>query len=367
MDTPTWKTPIAEDCFMVGRRDPGSILQCNTYLRTFRGKGSPMHWCVDPGSRLDYPDVRRHLLHHVGEMKAVRMFSINHQDPDVVGNVPEIVKENPRITGLTTEDTWRLVRHLNAQPKRLIFTNRVPHYTVPLVKGQELRVVPTPFCHFRGAVALYDPESRVLFSGDLFGGLNAPGRVHLYAEEEDWPGIAQFHQIYMPTLTALTHAIRQIRALKPAVEVIAPQHGFVLKGDFMHEVMDLLEELHVGLDLLPLEEEKRQMRAYQGVLDEVLALGRGYLGRDVMIAAFRNLPNDHPLHRYLKITGKDIVLRESPMRALPLVIDVLSRGEFEEVRNDYITCALNGCTRRKLPVPNIGVGLDKGDYASEGK
>src|SRR6516164_1935562 len=124
MDAPTWKTPIAEDCFMVGRREPTSILQCNTYLRTFRGKGSPMHWCVDPGSRIDYPDIRLHLLDHIGEMTALRMFSINHQDPDVVGNVPEVVRENPRVTGLTSEDTWRLVRHLNAHPKRLVFVNK---------------------------------------------------------------------------------------------------------------------------------------------------------------------------------------------------------------------------------------------------
>ena len=56
----SWQTPIVEDCFMVGRRDPKSILQCNTYLRTFRGKGSPVHWCIDPGSRIDYADVRAH-------------------------------------------------------------------------------------------------------------------------------------------------------------------------------------------------------------------------------------------------------------------------------------------------------------------
>ena len=37
-------------------------------------------------------------------------------------------------------------------------------------------------------MAWYDPESRTLFSGDLFGGLNQLGRVHLFAEEADWGG-----------------------------------------------------------------------------------------------------------------------------------------------------------------------------------
>lgn len=361
----SWQLPIAEDCFMVGHRDPKSILQCNTYLRTFRGKGSPVHWCVDPGSRIDYPDVRSHLLHHIGEMKALRLFSINHQDPDVVGNLPDIVRENPRITGLASEDTWRLVRHMNAQPKRLIFLNKVHGDTVSLLKGQQLQVVPTPFCHFRGAMALYDPESRVLFTGDLFGGLNAPGRTHLVAEDADWAGIAQFHQIYMPTRAALQYAIRQIRSLKPAVAVIAPQHGFVLSGDFMHEAMDLLEELHVGLDLLALEQEQRFLRAYQGVLDELLELAAGYMGRNVMLAALRNLPENHALKRYLKITGKAVTLRDNAVRALPFVIDVLTCGEFDEVRNEFVNCVLQGCTRRKLPLPNIGVGVEEGDYKRE--
>jgi hypothetical protein len=52
---------------------------------------------------------------------------------------------------------------------------------------------------------------------------------------------------------------------------------------------------------------------------------------------------------------------------LPLVIDLLSQGEFEEVRHDFITCVLHGCTKRKLPTPNVGIGLGESDYSSESK
>ena len=67
-----------------------------------------MHWCIDPGSRIDFAHVQRHLLEHIGHMSALRLFSINHQDPDVVGNLAKFVRANPRINGLTSEDTWRL-------------------------------------------------------------------------------------------------------------------------------------------------------------------------------------------------------------------------------------------------------------------
>jgi glyoxylase-like metal-dependent hydrolase (beta-lactamase superfamily II) len=364
METPPhWKTPIRDVCFMVGRRDPDSLLQCNTYLRTFHAPGSPKHWCVDPGSRLDYPEIRRHLLEHIGAMTSLKMFSINHQDPDIVGNLPRFTHENPRLTGLVSEDTWRLVRHLNAQPKRLCFTNKVKEGMVQLLSGQKIQVVPTPFCHFRGAMALYDPETQILFSGDLFGGLNAPGRVQLFAEEADWAGIAQFHQIYMPAREAVAHAIRQVRALRPAVKVIAPQHGFVLQGDFMHEVLDLLEELEVGLDLLPLTQEKRYLRAYQEVLDELIAQAGEYWGHAEVVARLRALPKHHELQRYLKVTRKAVVLRDQGLRALPLVIDALAHDQFEEVRSQLKDCVLQGCTVRKLPLPQLGVGLGESDRA----
>ena len=248
---PYWKTPLREGCFLIGHRPPESLLYCNTYLRTYDSAGDrAAHWCIDPGSQIDYPHVRAHLLEHIGDMQALRMFSINHQDPDVVGNLTFLTQENAKLTGLATQDVWRLVRHLDVKPRNLYFAEQAHKSQVKLPTGQTIFVVPTPFCHFRGAMAFYDPESRILFSGDLFGGLNVPGRVQVYGEEPDWPGIAQFHQIYMPSCAVVAHAIRQVRSLRPAVEIIAPQHGFVLTGSFLDAVLERLEHLPMGIDLM---------------------------------------------------------------------------------------------------------------------
>jgi serine/threonine-protein kinase len=290
------------------------------------------------------------------------LFSINHQDPDVVGNLPKFVRANPRINGLTSEDTWRLVRHLNVKPKRLFFVNEAKRNTIHLLKGQQIKVVPTPFCHFRGAMALYDPDNRVLFTGDLFGGLNSPGRTQLFGEEDDWRGIAQFHQIYMPTREALVHAIRQIRALKPAVKFIAPQHGFVLQGDFMHEIMDRLEQLPVGLDLLAAEQDERFLPSYEEVFQELIKFASHRVGRDEIFARLRKLPREHELRRLLKISGTQVALRRNGIRVLPLVIDVLSMDQFAGFRSLLKSCVLQGCTQRQIPLPQMGIGLGEADY-----
>jgi glyoxylase-like metal-dependent hydrolase (beta-lactamase superfamily II) len=121
---------------------------------------------------------------------------------------------------MLTEDVWRLVQHLSVRPGKLHFPPALGSRPQILPLGIAWQPVPTPFCHFRGAMAWYDPESRILFSGDLFGGLNQLGRVHLFAEEADWSGIAQFHQIYMPREIP-RFTIRRC-ALSPAVQTIAP-------------------------------------------------------------------------------------------------------------------------------------------------
>ena len=40
---------------------------------------------------------------------------------------------------------------------------------------------------------------------------------------------------------ALRYAVRQIRALQPAVEVIAPQHGMVISGDLVPLFLDRMQ------------------------------------------------------------------------------------------------------------------------------
>lgn len=358
-ELPLWKTPVAENCFMIGRRNPDSLLQCNTYLRSFSGRGEPLHWCVDPGSQIDYPVVREQLLGHIGDMAALRLFSINHQDPDVVGNLIYLTEENARLTGIVTDDTWRLVRHLNIRPKQVFLSNKAEQNLVTLSIGRKIQFVPTPFCHFRGAMAIFDPESQVLFSGDLFGGLNQPGRVQLYGEEADWPGIAQFHRIYMPCTAALDYAIRQIRALKPRVRVIAPQHGFVLQGDFMETVLDRLQTLPVGMDSLAGELDEKYLDKYQQVLDELLQTAAHHIGRHELLSRLNALPAEHELRHYMRLTKTGARLTSHGIRALPLLVDELGREEFDAFRSLLKGRVLQSCTTLNVPVPHLDFGVEE--------
>jgi glyoxylase-like metal-dependent hydrolase (beta-lactamase superfamily II) len=328
--------------------------------------------------------------------------SLNHQDPDVIGNAPALLARNPRARLMVTEDVWRLARHMLPRPHEIHFVNASHSPTALIGSHHGWQLVPTPFCHFRGAMAFYDPELRVLFSGDLFGGLNRLGRVQLDAEESDWAGIAQFHQIYMPGRNALRYAIRQIRALDPPVEVIAPQHGFVIRGELVPLFLERLYDLPVGHDLLPLELDETYLDGYRDLLLQLIRRAAEILGHEEVLRRLQtpagngrpsvpdgrpsvpdgrpsvpdgrpSVPDGRPpvpdgrpsvpdgLSHLLRIEGDDVHLEREGYAAIVKVLTRLCQGQTAAIANRLRSEVLGVCTERGLPIPPIGAGLDEGD------
>lgn len=356
---PAGPLEVRPDCWMVGRRNPASLLQCNTYIRSFASGNSPIHLCIDPGSRFDFPDVASNIDQLLGDLGEVHSFTLNHQDPDVVGNALHLCEANPNISAVMTEEVWRLVQHLNVRPRRLHFANPARSSLMSVADQHRWQLVPTPFCHFRGAMAFYDPQLRTLFSGDLFGGLNRIGRVQLYAEESDWPGIAQFHQIYMPTREALRYAVRQIRALQPAVEVIAPQHGFVIAGDLVPLFLERTHELLVGLDLLAVELDETYLEGYRQVTSRLLSRAEEAMGREEALLRLKATDVVDGLEQLAKVRGDELRVERQGYSAVVKILSRLARGELPEIANSLRSEVLSACSELGLPIPPVGAGLEE--------
>ncbi len=356
---PNGPLEVRPNCWMVGRRNPESLLQCNTYVRTFEGGQSPVHVCVDPGSQYDYATIEANINQLIGDVGELRSFSLNHQDPDVIGNAQFLVEANPNISVLVTEDVWRLAQHLLYKPRRVHFANAAQSQMTIIGDQHRWQLVPTPFCHFRGAMAFYDPELRTLFSGDLFGGLNQVGRVQLLAEESDWSGIAQFHQIYMPTREVLRYAVRQIQALDPPVEVIAPQHGYIITGDLVPLFMEQMYDLLVGHDLLAAELDDTYLDGYREVVIDLINRAGEEMGHDEVLSRLKDARVDDGLERSVSIKGEDVNLEREGYSAVVKILARLSRGEPIELINTLRSEVLAGCSERGIPIPPIGAGVEE--------
>jgi len=238
---------IAPDVFWVGRRE-GVLLERNVYLRVYRGNGMQLNVLIDPGPTKDLSTVAAKVKPIIGPLEKIDLIFLNHQDPDVAGNAPVIQELNPRAHVICSEDTWRLVHFYGLRPRSYSATEHFRGMRTDLATGHAVSFVPSPYCHFRGAVMYYDEASRILFSGDLFGGLSST--LELVAGKTARGGIEIFHQLYMPSRRALRGAVARVRQLDPPPLAIAPQHGGIIGGEHLEPVLDLVAGLEVGADLL---------------------------------------------------------------------------------------------------------------------
>lgn len=253
-----------------------TFLSRNSFLRIFKGNGTTGTLLIDPGPTNDFDSLSQKVSAVLpGGLAKINLVFINHQDPDVLGVLPTLTKLNQNLTVIATEDTWRLA-HLNGMSQtNFRAVERVQGQRVALPTGHKLQFIPTPFCHFRGACMIYDLESRILFTGDLFGGIAASG---LHATEENWPGIKAFHQLYMPSNEAIRLAVSKIRALDPPPLALMPQHGGLIKGELMETFMKQMEELQVGLDIINSLSDK--LPVLIDGLNEILSSVREVLGTE---------------------------------------------------------------------------------------
>ncbi|MCE9669700.1 hypothetical protein LY474_18040 [Myxococcus stipitatus] len=348
---------IAPETFWVGKREPGNIFYANPYLRRFRGtdaktqRASEFNLLIDPGSSSDFSTIHTKVTSLIGGMERLSALFINHQDPDV-GSSASIISARyaPRAGILCSEDTWRLIVHQNLPRHRFIPTEKFAQgLSVPT--GHKLLPVPSPFCHFRGAVMLYDPQTRVLFTGDLFGGLTDANARGLWAEESDWAGIRAFHQIYMPVNAALARTVAAIRKLTPAVEIIAPQHGRVIRGPLVHQFLERMERLQVGLDIMDEAQDRTHLQAWNAVLDRVIGLARGYLGDsvDVKLGSSTELPDTATFEN-----GRLVVNRLGKW-TVEHVVDLLCKGEPPEIAGPIMVEATSAAAEYNLPTPHLDI------------
>ncbi len=241
---------VGTEFFLVQSQE--ADLHRNIYIKRFVRADRNVNMICDPGTRLDIPALTEVARSLMGGLHNLDIIFLSHQDPDVSSNTPELLAAAPHARVIASIDTWRLVKMYGIPESRFFAAEGFERSFLQIRdSGQRLKFVPARYCHFRGALMVYDLESRVLFSGDFLGGLSTRKGDGFLADETSWPGISLFHQIYMPTERAIRATIDQIAMLHPAPLAIAPQHGDVIAGELVGEFAARLANLEVAVDLEP--------------------------------------------------------------------------------------------------------------------
>lgn len=200
---------------------------------------------LDPGGHKVYSKVLSETLAQLGRSKLKYIF-LSHQDPDIVAAINGWL--------MTTDATaycpglWtRFIPHFGLD--RLAFDRLIglpDHGGTLQIGNTTLRILPGHFLHSPGNLQLYDPTSKILYSGDLGASIGQD-----YTDVTDFDShisfMEGFHRRYMASSRALRAWAGMARKLD--IETIAPQHGAFFKGPAMVERFIVwCETLECGVD-----------------------------------------------------------------------------------------------------------------------
>ncbi len=348
---------IAPNIYWIGKKT-GYDLEMNVYLRIFEKDNRKINMLIDPGPPTDFDIIEQNLKTVLGKDFKIHFAFINHQDPDVGYNALFFQRYFPNMQIITTEDTWRLIRFYGLNPKKFIAVDKFKSRTIKMITGHQLKFVPTPYCHFRGACALYDVTERILFSGDFFGGLTEhPG---LYATEKSWPGIKIFQQIYMPTNTAIENAISEIKKVDPSPVMIAPQHGVMIKDDFVAYYMDKVQNLSVGLDLY--NQNKIKISQYIEAIHQITQEVKTKFDKKVYDDLHHLLHTDDSFPEIFSTRDDKIYdIKIAAEDALQYFVTKLLKNRSGDLKKDLHMLILRVLAGLNLPGDNLSLEMGDGD------
>jgi len=343
---------IASNSWWVGYRNPKTSLQQNVYLRRFKQDDKSLNFLIDPGAPLDFPFISKKISTVLGSMSKIHLYSVHSPTPDVCMNAIYLRKTNTRAICMTSDENWNQLIHYEIHPKSVKLINNFKDGQAPLSTGHVLHFIPIPFCAVKGSFMTYDPDTRVLYSGDLFSGLGVDSQeARLYATEKDWEGIRRFHQQYMPSGAAIQMAIDTINGLTPPPLIIAPQHGMILRGKMMDHVMEKLYHLETGADLLSDPDEEISSAVYLEAANDFLKESSSYISQQRIMS---KLEENRPL--IANCVLKDTKIQEingSPQELFEDIVMTVVEGEEASVANQLKSFALKVVHAKGLPVPDL--------------
>lgn len=231
---------------LLNESEPGEEegIRSNQYLVVHENAGV----LLDPGGFGVMPRVLSEMLRHIGpaDLKAI---ILSHQDPDIVG-------------GITT---WLELTQANVYVSK-IWMRFLPHYGIKQMnrfigvpdmgmrcsidQDFELDLLPAHFLHSEGQINVYDPVSRILFSGDIGAAMLPEDKDYAFVDDfqSHLPYIEPFHKRYMCSNKAARIWAEAVSKLD--IDMIAPQHGAIYRGKSVGDFLGWFGELRCGVDLM---------------------------------------------------------------------------------------------------------------------
>lgn len=230
----------------------GEGVQANQFAIIDAGEGV----LLDPGGNLTYKNLLAEMAGYFLPSHTRYVFA-SHQDPDIVASINGwLLITDANV--LIAQEWERFLPHFCSKGMTKGRLVPIPPKGMDVTLGGcELQIVPAHFLHTVGNFQIYDPISKILFSGDvgasLVSGEEAAGYVVDFDAHLIQGSVAGFHKRYMSAQKACQYWVRMVRQLD--IECIVPQHGARYQGkEMVNKFLDWFEYLECGVDLITQED-----------------------------------------------------------------------------------------------------------------
>ncbi len=236
--------------YMFSEYSPKDAIQSNQYLIVHNGRAA----LLDPGGNRTYHKLLEHISKLINPKEELDYIILSHQDPDIVASL----------------NGWLMATKAEALISKL-WTRFIPHFGLsswlegrirPVedsgesidLGGINLYILPAHFLHSPGNFQVYDPVSKILFSGDA-GASVGQDYMETDSLKDHIKYMEGFHKRYMASNKACRLWADMVSSLD--IEIIAPQHGAIMVGKkVVREFINWMRELRCGVDLFSEENFK---------------------------------------------------------------------------------------------------------------
>lgn len=220
-----------------------NVIQTNQYLIIRGGKGI----LLDPGGVHLFAKVISTVSKYIS-LENIQYIFFSHQDPDVSSGIALWMGVTPAkilISGLWT----RFLAHFGIVDRSRIIPIEESGNKISLSAGGSLNMIPSHFLHSTGCYSLYDPQARILFSGDIGAAASENGQDYFVDDfDAHRKFIDGFHRRYMCSNAVLKKWVNMVRSYK--IDYIVPQHGAMYRGASVGKFLDYLYNLQCGTDFI---------------------------------------------------------------------------------------------------------------------
>ncbi len=203
---------------------------------------------LDPGGVHVFPRVLANISEVVPVNKIKAIF-YTHQDPDVSSGISLWLSSTD--ANVYISNLWvRFLPHFGVFNFSKVKGIEDKGGTFKFKSGRELKFIPAHFLHSVGNFILYDPNAKILFSGDIGASVFPKGERYVFVDDfqKHLKYIEGFHKRYMTSHEACKMFSEKMKKLD--IEIMAPQHGALYKGDSVLKFFDWFEKIKCGVDIL---------------------------------------------------------------------------------------------------------------------